>query len=32
MPDTGLDRPFDGIINFRDVGRTVNQFAGQEYG
>ncbi|CAI7639160.1 unnamed protein product [Penicillium pancosmium] len=22
------DRPFDNIINFRDVGRTINQFCG----
>lgn len=25
------DRPFDNIINFRDVGRTVNHFAGAQY-
>ncbi|KAF3402905.1 hypothetical protein DPV78_004417 [Talaromyces pinophilus] len=23
------DRPFDNILNFRDVGRTVNEFAGK---
>jgi hypothetical protein len=22
---------FDNIINFRDVGRTINQFAGKKY-
>lgn len=25
------DRPFDNIINFRDVGRTINQFCGAQY-
>ncbi|KAL4779090.1 protein-tyrosine phosphatase-like protein [Aspergillus varians] len=30
MTDTDLDRPFDSIINFRDVGRTINQFTGQK--
>lgn len=25
------DRPFDNIINFRDVGRSVNQFCGAQY-
>lgn len=25
------DRPFDNIINFRDVGRTINQFCGSSY-
>ncbi|KAJ5992923.1 hypothetical protein N7451_008647 [Penicillium sp. IBT 35674x] len=24
------DRPFDNIINFRDVGRTINQFCGAQ--
>ncbi|KAJ5948444.1 hypothetical protein N7454_001751 [Penicillium verhagenii] len=24
------DRPFDNIINFRDVGRTINQFCGTQ--
>lgn len=24
------DRPFDNIINFRDVGRTINHFCGAE--
>lgn len=24
------DRPFDNIINFRDVGRSVNQFCGSQ--
>lgn len=24
------DRPFDNIINFRDVGRTINHFCGTE--
>ncbi|EPS27588.1 hypothetical protein POX_e06568 [Penicillium oxalicum] len=24
------DRPFDNIINFRDVGRTINHFCGSE--
>ncbi|KAL4914025.1 protein-tyrosine phosphatase-like protein [Aspergillus aurantiobrunneus] len=30
MALTDTDRSFDNIINFRDVGRTVNQLAGQE--
>ena len=25
------DRPFDNIINFRDVGRSINQFCGSQY-
>ncbi|KAL4996833.1 protein-tyrosine phosphatase-like protein [Aspergillus recurvatus] len=25
-----LDRPFDSIINFRDVGRTINKLAGRK--
>jgi hypothetical protein len=25
------DRPFDNIINFRDVGRSVNHFCGAQY-
>lgn len=25
------DRPFDNIINFRDVGRTINHFCGTPY-
>ncbi|KAL4975759.1 protein-tyrosine phosphatase-like protein [Aspergillus desertorum] len=25
-----LDRPFDNIINFRDVGRTINKLAGRK--
>jgi hypothetical protein len=25
------DRPFDNIINFRDVGRTINKVAGRKY-
>lgn len=25
------DRPFDNIINFRDVGRSVNQFCRKEW-
>ncbi|KAL2864578.1 putative tyrosine/serine protein phosphatase [Aspergillus lucknowensis] len=32
MPTThssNPDRPFDSIINFRDVGRTINQMAGK---
>ncbi|KAL3472809.1 putative tyrosine/serine protein phosphatase [Aspergillus californicus] len=28
-PVSGLDRPFDNIINFRDVGRTINSMAGE---
>lgn len=24
-------RPFDNIINFRDVGRTINQLIGKRY-
>lgn len=31
MPDPGLSRAFDNIINFRDVGQTVNTFAGKRY-
>ncbi|KAL2828668.1 protein-tyrosine phosphatase-like protein [Aspergillus cavernicola] len=29
-PESGLDRPFDNIINFRDVGRTINNIAGKK--
>ena len=25
------DVPFDNILNFRDVGKTINQFLGQKY-
>jgi len=25
------DRPFDNIINFRDVGRSINHFCGAQY-
>lgn len=25
------DRPFDNILNFRDVGRSVNEFGGKRY-
>jgi hypothetical protein len=25
------DMPFDNILNFRDVGKTINQFLGQKY-
>jgi protein-tyrosine phosphatase len=25
------DRPFDNIINFRDVGRSINQLMGSRY-
>lgn len=25
------DRPFDNILNFRDVGRSVNEYAGNRY-
>jgi hypothetical protein len=24
------DQPFDNLLNFRDVGTTVNQFLGQK--
>lgn len=26
-----IDTPFENILNFRDVGKTVNQFLGQKY-
>jgi len=26
-----LESPFDNILNFRDVGRTVNEATGTEY-
>jgi hypothetical protein len=25
------DAPFENILNFRDVGRTINEFLGQKY-
>lgn len=24
-------RPFDSILNFRDVGKTINDFLGEKY-
>jgi hypothetical protein len=24
-------RPFDNILNFRDVGKTINDFLGEKY-
>ncbi|KAL4868775.1 hypothetical protein BDV12DRAFT_185661 [Aspergillus spectabilis] len=29
-PSSGLDRPFDNVINFRDVGRTINHISGKK--
>jgi len=26
------DIPFENILNFRDVGKTVNEFVGRKYG
>jgi len=26
------DIPFENVLNFRDVGKTVNDFAGKKYG
>jgi hypothetical protein len=26
-----IDGPFDNILNFRDVGKTINEFLGQKY-
>jgi hypothetical protein len=26
------DTPFENILNFRDVGKTINEFLGQKYG
>jgi protein-tyrosine phosphatase len=25
------DAPFDNILNFRDVGKTINEFLGEKY-
>ena len=25
------DVPFDNILNFRDVGKTINEFLGEKY-
>lgn len=25
------DMPFDSILNFRDVGKTINEFLGEKY-
>ena len=25
------DMPFDSLLNFRDVGKSINQFLGQKY-
>jgi protein-tyrosine phosphatase len=25
------DTPFENILNFRDVGKTINEFVGQKY-
>jgi hypothetical protein len=25
------DKPFDNILNFRDVGKTINEFIGEKY-
>jgi len=25
------DPPFENILNFRDVGKTINEFLGQKY-
>jgi hypothetical protein len=25
------DRPFDNVINFRDVGRSINRLMGKQY-
>lgn len=25
------EKPFDNILNFRDVGKTINEFLGEKY-
>ena len=26
-----VDKPFENILNFRDVGKTINEFMGEKY-